>query len=216
MSETLVRSLSGAVFGVLVIGLVCFSPWTNALLWAVVSILAVREFKVGSKRASLGTVWVFSIMVAIWMSIVIGLPWSNSGAYDPSVLLSLVLTMWASDSGAYFIGKSFGRHKLMPSISPGKSWEGLIGGAASAALAANMLWGTSLLWLGPLFALLGTAGDLIESNWKRRNGLKDSGSIMPGHGGMMDRFDGFVFTVPVYFVLLSLLPFEFALKSVLQ
>tara|TARA_B100001057_G_scaffold497175_1_gene600621 strand:- start:1109 stop:1423 length:315 start_codon:yes stop_codon:yes gene_type:complete len=104
----------------------------------------------------------------------------------------------------------------MPSISPGKSWEGLVGGAASAALAANMLWGTSLLWLGPLFALLGTAGDLIESNWKRRNGLKDSGSIMPGHGGMMDRFDGFVFTVPVYFVLLSLLPFEFALKSVLQ
>ena len=90
-----------------------------------------------------------------------------------------------------------------------------IGGAASAGLVAYFLWGAALLWVGPLIAVLGTAGDLLESSWKRRNGLKDSGAIMPGHGGVMDRFDGFVLTVPVYFVLLSLLPFEFALKAIL-
>ena len=215
MSETLVRSLSGAVFGVLVIGLVYYSPWTNALLWASASILAVREFKVGTKRASLATVWGFAAFVALWMCMVIGLPWQNAGAYEPSVLLSLVFTIWAADSGAYFVGKPLGKHKLMPSVSPGKSWEGLMGGAASAAVVAYFLWGASFVWVGPLLAVLGTAGDLMESSWKRRNGLKDSGAIMPGHGGVLDRFDGFALTVPVYFVLLSLLPFEFALKAIL-
>ncbi|MEC8635383.1 MAG: hypothetical protein VXY58_06200, partial [Bacteroidota bacterium] len=78
MNETLVRSLSGAVFGALVIGLVYYSPWTNALLWAFVSIMAVREFKMGSKRSSLATVWGFAAFVALWMCIVIGLPWQNS------------------------------------------------------------------------------------------------------------------------------------------
>jgi phosphatidate cytidylyltransferase len=215
MNETLVRSLSGAVFGALVIGLVYYSPWTNTLLWAFVSTMAVREFKMGSKRASLATVWGFAAFVALWMCIVIGLPWQYSGAYEPSVVLSLVFTIWAADSGAYFVGKPLGRHKLMRSVSPGKSWEGLIGGVASAAIVAYFLWGVALLWVGPLLAVLGTAGDLLESSWKRRNGLKDSGAIMPGHGGVMDRFDGFVLTAPVYFVLLSLLPFEFALKAIL-
>ena len=161
MNETLVRSLSGAVFGALVIGLVYYSPWTNTLLWAFVSTMAVREFKMGSKRASLATVWGFAAFVALWMCIVIGLPWQYSGAYEPSVVLSLVFTIWAADSGAYFVGKPLGRHKLMRSVSPGKSWEGLIGGVASAAIVAYFLWGAALLWVGPLFAVLGTAGDLL-------------------------------------------------------
>ena len=215
MSETLVRSLSGAVFGVLVIGMVFFHPWTNAALWAVVSALAVKEFKNGARRASLTIVWGFASFVALWMCMVIGLPWQGSGAYEPSVLLSLIFVIWASDSGAYFVGKPLGKHKLMPSVSPGKSWEGLAGGSACAAGVAYLLWGPAMMWVGPLMAVLGTAGDLLESAWKRRNGLKDSGTIMPGHGGVMDRFDGFTFTVPVYFVLLSLLPFEFALKAIL-
>ena len=80
MNETLVRSLSGVVFGALVIGLVYYSPWTNTLLWAFVSTMAVREFKMRSKRASLATVWGFAAFVALWMCIVIGLPWQYSGA----------------------------------------------------------------------------------------------------------------------------------------
>lgn len=215
MSETWIRSLSGAVFGVVVIGMVFVHPLANAALWATVSALAVREFKKGSRKASLSTVWGFAAFVALWMCMVIGLPWQSSGGYEPSVLLSLIFVIWASDTGGYFVGKPLGRHKLMPAVSPGKSWEGLAGGAASAALTAYFLWGASLAWVGPLIAVLGTAGDLVESSWKRRNGLKDSGAIMPGHGGVMDRFDGFMFTVPVYFVLLSLLPFEFALKAIL-
>lgn len=215
MSETLVRSLSGVVFGALVIGAVYFHPYTNAAFWAAVSVLAVKEFKNGARRASLATVWGFAAFVALWMCMVVGLPWHVSGAYEPSVLLSLIFVIWASDSGAYFVGKSLGRHKLMPSVSPGKSWEGLAGGAACAAGVAFLLWGSTMVWVGPLMAILGTAGDLVESAWKRRNGLKDSGSIMPGHGGVMDRFDGFTLTVPVYFMLLSLLPFEFALKAII-
>ena len=125
---------TGLVFGIIVIASVSMGPWSNALLWISVSSLAVREFIQGSKKISTNTVWGFSAFVALWMSMVIGIPWQNSGAYEPSALLSLILMIWTNDSGAYFVGKPLGKHKLMPSISPGKSWEGLLGGAALASL----------------------------------------------------------------------------------
>jgi len=82
-------------------------------------------------------------------------------------------------------------------------------------LMAWCLLGGDFFWMGLLVAVLATAGDLIESAWKRRNGIKDSGKLMPGHGGVLDRFDGFMLTGPVYLVLLSLLSFEFTLKTIL-
>ncbi len=215
MKETLTRMGTGLVFGIIVIASVSMGPWSNALLWISVSSLAVREFIQGSNKISTSTVWGFSAFVALWMSMVIGIPWQNSGAYEPSALLSLILMIWTNDSGAYFVGKPLGKHKLMPSISPGKSWEGLLGGAALASLLAVWLWGWSFVWMGPFVAVFATSGDLIESAWKRRNGIKDSGALMPGHGGVLDRFDGFMLTGPIYFVLLSLLPFEFTLKTIL-
>lgn len=212
MKETMIRSASGVVFGFIVIGSVVAGPWTNALLWVVVASLAVREFQRGTKHVSLGTIWGFAAFVALWLSVMIGIPWQNAGGYEPSTLLSLIFMIWANDSGAYFVGKPFGKHKLMPRISPGKSWEGLLGGALLAGALAAWLWSPAFAWMGPLVAVLATTGDLAESAWKRRNGIKDSGRIMPGHGGVMDRFDGFILTAPVYAVLLSLLPFEFTLK----
>jgi len=187
-------------------------PWTHATLWVVVASLAVREFQQGTKRVSAITVWGFAAFVTLWLSVMVGIPWQESGSYEPSVLLGLIFMIWMNDSGAYFVGKPWGRNKLMPSVSPGKSWEGLIGGGAAAAMLAGLLWGWSFVWMGPVVAVLATSGDLIESAWKRRNGIKDSGSIMPGHGGVMDRFDGFILTAPVYAILLSLLPFESNLK----
>jgi phosphatidate cytidylyltransferase len=212
MKETLIRSASGLVFGVLVIGAIMLSPWTHATLWVFIASMAVREFQQGTKRASAATVWGFAAFVTLWLSVMVGIPWQESGSYEPSVLLSLIFMIWMNDSGAYFVGKPLGKHKLMPSVSPGKSWEGLFGGATAAAILAGYLWGWSFVWMGPVVAVLATSGDLIESAWKRRNGIKDSGSIMPGHGGVMDRFDGFILTAPVYAILLSLLPFESTLK----
>lgn len=114
-----------------------------------------------------------------------------------ALLLWVFLVTWATDIGAYFVGRAIGRRKLAPSISPGKTVEGLWGGIAVAALfAAAWVWGTglaaTLFVLAPLLALVAQAGDLFESWMKRRAGIKDSGDWLPGHGGLLDRLDGLV------------------------
>jgi phosphatidate cytidylyltransferase len=130
--------------------------------------------------------------------------------YIPNLLLGTFLLVWTSDTGAYLSGKWLGKHKLMPHVSPGKTWEGLIGGMIlTAAVAYGLsLWtkdangmAVHFLNLSPQkavfwglgVAFFGTAGDLFESRLKREAGVKDSGSIFPGHGGFLDRFDAFLF-----------------------
>lgn len=112
-----------------------------------------------------------------------------------NLLLWVFIVTWATDIGAYFAGRAFGRNKLAPSISPGKTVEGLIGGVIAAALLGGVwvYWkglGAPLYALAPLFAAAAQAGDLFESWMKRRAGVKDSGNWLPGHGGILDRLDG--------------------------
>ena len=109
----------------------------------------------------------------------------------------IFVVTWTTDIGAYFAGRAIGGPKLAPKISPNKTWAGLTGGMVSAAL-AGWAWTdyvdlpATLLWLAPLFAAAAQGGDLFESWLKRRAGAKDSGSILPGHGGILDRLDGLV------------------------
>lgn len=128
--------------------------------------------------------------------------------YDYGLLISLFLFVWASDSGAYIFGVSFGRHRLFERISPKKSWEGLFGGVFTAMVVA---WILTFIFPNYSFGLLavmaivvviaGTFGDLVESLIKRSVGVKDSGRFMPGHGGLLDRFDSILLASPViYFV----------------
>ena len=137
-------------------------------------------------------------------------------SFNTLLPLSVFVFLWVNDSGAYCVGSLLGRHKLFPRISPGKSWEGSIGGAVFVLVAAwaisrfldsTML--TTLEWLGPglVVVVFGTWGDLIESLFKRTLGIKDSGNILPGHGGMLDRFDSSLMAIPaavVYLYTLSL------------
>jgi phosphatidate cytidylyltransferase len=123
-------------------------------------------------------------------------------------VLFLVLVVWASDIGAYLSGRLFGGPKLAPRISPGKTWSGALGGLASVVLvgliAAQIVPGGSLWRAGLVAACLGVAaqsGDLLESALKRRAGVKDSGRLMPGHGGLLDRLDGMLFAAPLAAVL---------------
>lgn len=215
MRETMIRSATGLVFGLVVIGSIVGGAWSNALLWILVGLLAIREFAKGMKKPSLAKVWGFAAFLGLWLSLIIGIPWQSSGGYEPSVLLSMIFMIWVNDSGAYFVGKPLGKNKLAPRISPGKSWEGFAGGVFFSVLLAGWLWGWAYAWIGVLIAVSATAGDLVESAWKRRNGLKDSGVLLPGHGGILDRFDGFMITAPIYFIVLSLLPLETSLKALL-
>ena len=121
----------------------------------------------------------------------------RSGGEGLELLLWVFLVTWATDIGAYFAGRKMGRRKLAPTISPNKTVEGLWGGVAAASLfGAGWVWGTglnpALLLLAPLFALAAQAGDLFESALKRRAGVKDSGTWLPGHGGLLDRLDGLI------------------------
>lgn len=137
--------------------------------------------------------------------------------------LSVFIFLWANDTGAYCFGSLFGRHKLFPRISPGKTWEGSIGGGLLVLVVASALGyyennyvqdtttGLSVIeWagLGLVVLLFGTWGDLVESLFKRTLGVKDSGNILPGHGGMLDRFDSALIAIPasvVYLYTLTLL-----------
>jgi phosphatidate cytidylyltransferase len=131
--------------------------------------------------------------------------------YHPALVFGLLLLVWASDSFAYLIGSRIGKTKLFPRISPGKTWEGSGGGVLGAMIAAvllNYVFPNELplqTWLGlaVLAVIFGTLGDLIESMLKRSLNVKDSGSLMPGHGGMLDRFDAFMFFVPWAVLFLS-------------
>lgn len=129
----------------------------------------------------------------------------RSGDHGLSLLLWVFIVTWATDIGAYFAGRSFGKRKLAPSISPGKTVEGLWGGVA-AATAFGAAWvvatdlGNALILLAPVFAVAAQAGDLFESKMKRTAGIKDSGNWLPGHGGVLDRLDGLVPVAVLTFV----------------
>ena len=118
-------------------------------------------------------------------------------AHGLELLVWTFIVTWSTDIGAYFAGRSFGKRKLAPSISPNKTVEGLYGGIAAAALVGGV-WvlatglGKPLIVLAPLLAVAAQAGDLFESGMKRRAGIKDSGTWLPGHGGILDRLDGLV------------------------
>jgi phosphatidate cytidylyltransferase len=122
---------------------------------------------------------------------------------DPWLLLSLLATIWIADSAAYFAGKNFGKHKLAPTISPGKTWEGVIGALIGVTIFGGVLYLVfhvntlaifPALWIVTIF---GVIGDLFESLMKRQANLKDSGNLLPGHGGILDRIDGIIPSLPI-------------------
>jgi phosphatidate cytidylyltransferase len=133
-------------------------------------------------------------------------------SYDPRVFLGMLFLIWSNDTFAYLWGSALGRHKLFERISPGKTWEGTVLGAlttygVSFAIGKYLLGADGWLWpfLGLAVPLAATLGDLAESYIKRLAGVKDSGNIMPGHGGVLDRFDSLLFVSPLMVILSKLL-----------
>ena len=148
-----------------------------------------------------------SLLLATWIAL-IGLH-----RISPLLLLSVLVTVWIADSAAYFAGKNFGKHKLAPEISPGKTWEGVLGALLAVTLYGLLLchfqhlsrWLILGLWL---IVILSVMGDLFESLLKRQANLKDSSQLLPGHGGVLDRIDGLIPTLPLvlFYIYFPLFP----------
>ena len=194
-----------------------------ALWWLNIAYILISELYL--KRVNPLNNWAYALMSQLYIALPFALlsqllfvqdkarleaeTFSRAGAF---LILSIFIFLWCSDTGAYCCGSLFGRHKLFPSVSPGKIWEGSLGGgvltlAVSQLLAHYEPLLTPLQWAG--FALVvvvfGTWGDLVESLFKRRLGIKDSGKILPGHGGMLDRFDSSLLAIPAIVVYLCAL-----------
>lgn len=134
--------------------------------------------------------------------------------FNSPLLLSVFILIWVNDTGAYIVGSTLGRHKMAPKISPKKSWEGFVGGVVFAMICAMLLghfWIRNgmdwYVWalVGGIAAVAATWGDLVESKLKRTAGVKDSGWIIPGHGGILDRIDSVLITLPFVYVMLLII-----------
>lgn len=182
-----------------------FLPYVALLLYLLVSELYLkRKDPVGN--------WAYTVLSQVYVAMPFSLlcmlafrvdPAASSVVYEPLLPLSVFVFLWLSDTGAYCVGSLLGRHRLFERISPKKSWEGSIGGAVFAVAASLvfarfcpfMSWGQ---WVGlsVVVVVFGTWGDLTESLLKRHYGIKDSGNILPGHGGLLDRFDSSLMAIP--------------------
>ena len=167
-----------------------------ACFWLlIVPIWFAKQFKLRSLMAKVLLGWL--LMLPLWLALIC------AKIVDPKLVLVLLATIWIADSAAYFAGKNFGKHKLAPNISPGKTWEGVVGALVGVSIFGAILYigfGIHTLAIFPglwLITILGVMGDLFESMMKRQMNLKDSGSLLPGHGGILDRIDGVIPSLPI-------------------
>ncbi len=197
-------------------GFVVFVPYILSILYLLISELYLKnENPINS--------WAYTMLGQMYIAMpfsminVLAFQQGEMGqvTFDSLLPLSIFIFLWTNDTGAYLCGSLFGKHKLFPRISPKKSWEGSIGGGLLVLIVAgvigyftntdtdpHMLSIPAWIGLGLVVVVFGTWGDLVESLFKRTLGIKDSGNILPGHGGMLDRFDSSLMAIPAAVVYL--------------
>ncbi len=173
--------------------------WAVALLWVQGYPASARLWGSTVVRAVMGVL----VLAPAWL----GVAYLREVGYGIWLIIYLVAVVAVADIGAYFVGRAFGKRKLAPRVSPGKSWAGFVGGLGSALLLAVIVgffqpWAVmptlTLAAISVLAALASVLGDLVESMVKRHRGLKDSGTALPGHGGVLDRLDSFTAAAPIF------------------
>ncbi len=189
-------------------------PWLLflGLLWWALATALVLGFPASSRHwASVPRRLLIGLLVLVpaWQGLVLIKQWPLAN----ELILAVMVLVWGADIGAYFAGKTFGKRKLAPQVSPGKSWEGLVGGLLTSLLIVLLValyrgWVLNELLLAlvgaALVVLMSVVGDLTESMFKRQAGIKDSSQLLPGHGGVLDRIDSLTAAVPVFAALLWL------------
>jgi len=263
MNETLKRSLSGAIYIVLLISSILYSAESFFVLFGIFLLIAVFEFcnliqfnkyiamalaiaiyvffclnsmSRTNDQLLLLTTLIISIKCMVFLfedsknqvsqfskyAFIIGyiilpfvfitkIPFGIRG-FNPKIIISIFILIWTNDTFAYLVGKSIGKNKLFERISPKKTIEGFVGGVIFAVIASLVISkyyieGAKYIWIGIalIVSVFGTVGDLIESKFKRIAGVKDSGKIMPGHGGVLDRLDSVIFVAPFVFLFYQIL-----------
>lgn len=209
------RIISGVVMAAGVLGALWMGGWVFNLVVIAASLQMIREWdgltaNDPSYCKIAGVVYVAMPAASlVWLRQIQFPDHPNAGA---ALVLYALFVVWATDIGAFFAGRRIGGPKLAPTISPNKTWAGLGGGMVAAAIVGGVCanftpyppsW-IAAMDLGIILALISQGGDLFESWLKRRVGAKDSGTLIPGHGGLLDRVDGLVFTLPVFALMLHL------------
>lgn len=197
----------GAWASGIVTGFAVLVPYILTIIYLLISELY-------TKSANAVADWAYTMLGQLYIALplalinILAFPVQDIQYYDMYLPLSVFILLWCNDAGAYCVGSLIGKHKLFPRISPGKTWEGSIGGGIIVIIAAFIIglyanngqahqlneW--QWAGLGLVVVVFGTWGDLVESLFKRTIGIKDSGKILPGHGGMLDRFDSSLMAIP--------------------
>lgn len=194
MADLRLRAIVGLILGAVALIADWLGGWPFAVAIAIGAGLIFAEWR--SMTRGWGAGW-FVGGVAYALLPAVALLWTRLMPDGASLILWAFVVTWATDIFAYFVGRTFGGAKLAPVYSPNKTWSGLAGGVIGASIGGGLL----ATWLGlppaflvaaPVFAIAAQGGDLFESGLKRRAGVKDAGSLLPGHGGVMDRLDGLV------------------------
>jgi phosphatidate cytidylyltransferase len=172
--------------------------WCSVEFWRIAQSTAIRW---------VGVSVIVLCMVAMWFFPILGEGMSSDTGWNERIAPAFIMVVWANDVFAYLVGVSWGRHKMSRRISPHKSWEGFAGGIAGATVVSagiGKFWVMGNVWLwvgfGVVVALAAVGGDLTESWFKRAAGVKDSGRLLPGHGGLLDRFDATLGAIPAAFL----------------
>ena len=205
MNEMITRSLTGVVFVSIVVFATTFDLISATVLWTAVLLQGLKEYK-KLKGTPLGYLLITLAVVSLWA---MGRPFEAWGGGIPEYLgwdvVAFLTLIWANDTFAYLGGRLFGmkciKRGLAPNVSPNKTWEGAFVGAIGAAFVGWLWMDNQGAFLGLLTGILSTLGDLVQSVLKRRANVKDSGALFPGHGGVLDRFDGLLIAAPVVLII---------------
>ncbi|WP_339476283.1 MULTISPECIES: phosphatidate cytidylyltransferase [unclassified Pseudomonas] len=188
------------------------APWVlgvAVLWWATATYLVLTYPQTTHHWANAATKLVIGLLILLpaWQ----GLIWIKQGPLGNWQIMAVMVLVWGADVGAYFSGRAFGKRKLAPKVSPGKSWEGVYGGLVLSLVVTTVVgfvrdWTVAQLLMGLVGAALivsvSVVGDLTESMFKRQSGIKDSSNLLPGHGGVLDRIDSLTAAIPIFAVLL--------------
>ena len=213
MNETLKRALSGVVYLAIMWLGTSYSDTSKYILFSVITIISTYEmWKLRKgKTKVIALLYVLIPFFIIQLFVMTDHDYSDS-PFDPSIILLIYVLTWTFDTFAYVFGVRFGKTKIMPSVSPKKSWEGFAGGFFFTFIAFlittnyfQSVESSIALVISLFLPFTATLGDFIESYYKRQAGVKDSGNFIPGHGGMLDRMDAFMITIPVLYIYLQII-----------